>query len=90
MIVLTVFEITMGILIIFFSIFIVAIVLFQEGKEQSMGGIITGGGADSYLSKNKNRVIDSFLSRWTRFIAIVMFTLVILLNIAAYLHWFGL
>ncbi|MBO6126860.1 MAG: preprotein translocase subunit SecG [Clostridia bacterium] len=86
----TVFEITMGILIIIFSIVIVAIVLFQEGKEQSMGGIITGGGADSYLSKNKSRVIDAFLARWTRFIAIMMFALVILLNIAEYLHWFGL
>ena len=86
----TVFEITMGILIIVFSIVIVAIVLFQEGKEQSMGGIITGGGADSYLNKNKSRVIDAFLARWTRFIAIMMFALVILLNVAEYLHLFGL
>ena len=86
----TVFEITMGILIIIFSIVIVAIVLFQEGKEQSMGGVITTSSFDSYLSKNKSRVIDSFLARWTRFIAIMMFLLVILLNIAEYLHWFGL
>ena len=86
----SIFEIVMGILIILFSIAIVAVVLFQEGKEQSMGGVITGGGADSYLSKNKNRVIDAFLARWTRFIAIMMFGLVIFLNISEYFHWFGL
>jgi preprotein translocase subunit SecG len=84
------FEIIMGVVIILFSIAIVAVVLFQEGKEQSMGGIITGGGADSYLSKNKGRIIDAFLARWTRFIAIMMFVLVMFLNVAEYMHWFGL
>ena len=85
-----IFEIVVGIALILFSIAIVGVVLFQEGKEQSMGGIISGGSADSYLSKHKNRIIDAFLARWTRFIAFMMFGLVILLNVAENFHWFGL
>ena len=85
-----VFELIMGIVLILFCIAIVAVVLFQEGKEQSMGGIISGGSADSYLSKHKNRVIDAFLARWTRFIAFMMFALVTLMNVSEYFHWFGL
>ncbi len=86
----SIFEIIAGIVLIIFSIAIVAIVLFQEGKEQSMGGVITGGGTDSYLSKHKDRVIDAFLARWTRFIAIALFAFVILLNVAEDFHWFGI
>ena len=55
-----------------------------------MGGIITSSAADSYLSKHKGRIIDAFLARWTRFIAIMMFASVILLNMSGYFHWFGL
>lgn len=85
-----VFEIVMGVVLIALSVLIVAIVLFQEGKEQSMGGVITSSAADSYLSKHKGRIIDAFLARWTRFIAIMMFVSVILLNMSGYFHWFGL
>ena len=90
MVVLTLFEIVAGVVLIVFSIAIVAVVLFQEGKEQSMGGVVTGGGTDSYLSKHKNRIIDAFLVRWTRVIAIALFVIIILLNISENFHWFGI
>ncbi|MDR1240858.1 MAG: preprotein translocase subunit SecG [Oscillospiraceae bacterium] len=81
-------EIFLGSLLVIFSVAIVAVVLFQEGKQQTMGGVITGGGGETFLGKNKSRSIDAFLARWTTFIAVVMFLLVILVNIVAYFKWF--
>ena len=53
-----------------------------------MSGVITGGGGESYLNKHKNRVIDAFLVRWTRVIAIGLFVAVILMNVAEDFKWF--
>lgn len=76
-------EIVIGIILIIFSIFITAIVLMQEGHEQNVG-VITGG-ADTFLSKNQARSIDSFLARWTKIIAIGFFILVLAIN--AYMYF---
>ena len=46
-------------------------------------GVVTGG-ADTFLSKNKARSVDAFLARWTKFIAIGFFVLVIVTNIILY------
>lgn len=82
------FEIIAGTVIIVLSVAIISVVLFQEGKEQNMSGVITGGGGDSYLNKHKDRVIDAFLVRWTRVIAIGLFVAVILMNVAEDFKWF--
>lgn len=71
-------EIGLGIALILFSIFIVLVVLMQEGHQNGVG-VVTGI-SDSFYSKHKSRSIDAFLERWTRFIAIVMFLLVIATN----------
>lgn len=71
-------EIVLGIILIIFSIGITIIVLLQEGHQQNVG-VITGG-ADTFLSKNEARSVDSFLARWTKFIAIGFFVLVIIIN----------
>ncbi len=81
-------EIICGVAIIIFSILIVAIVLFQEGQQQNMGAL-TGGAGDTFLAKNKSRSIDSFLTRWTRFIAIMFFLLVIGVNAILFFKLFG-
>ena len=54
----------------------------QEGHQQSLGAIT--GGADTFLSKNKARSMDAFLARWTKFIAIGFFVLVLVINIIMY------
>lgn len=46
-------------------------------------GAITGA-ADTFLSKNKARSVDAFLSRRTKFIAIGFFVLVIVANAVMY------
>ena len=68
--------------IILFSVAIIVVVLLQEGHQQSLGAIT--GGADTFLSKNKARSMDAFLARWTKFIAIGFFVLVLVINIIMY------
>ncbi|MGN0478709.1 MAG: preprotein translocase subunit SecG [Hominenteromicrobium sp.] len=75
-------EIIFGIVLLLFSIAIIVVVLLQEGHQQNLGAIT--GGADTFLAKNKARSIDAFLSRWTKFIALGFFVLVIVINIIMY------
>lgn len=74
----TALQIIFGIILLVFSIGIILVVLLQEGHQQNLGAIT--GGADTFLSKNRARSIDAFLSRWTKFIAIGFFVLVIVIN----------
>lgn len=76
-------EIIFGIILMIFSVAITFIVLLQEGHQQNLGAIT--GGADTFLSKNKARSVDSFLARWTKVIAIGFFILVIVIN--AYMYF---
>ena len=68
-------EIIFGIVLLLFALAIIVVVLLQEGHQQSLGAIT--GGADTFLSKNKARSMDAFLARWTKFIAIGFFVLVL-------------
>ena len=54
-------QIIFGVILLLFSVGIVFVVLLQEGHQQNLGAIT--GGADTFLSKNKARSIDAFLSR---------------------------
>ena len=75
-------ETIFGIVLLLFSIAIIIVVLLQEGHQASLGSIT--GGADTFLSKNKARSVDAFLSRWTKFIALGFFVLVIVINVIMY------
>lgn len=81
-------EIIFGIILILFSVAIVAVVLFQEGHQQNLGAI-SGVNNDTFLSKNRARSIDAFLERWTKFIAIGFFLVVILINAIMFFNVFG-
>lgn len=71
-------EIFFGVVLLLFSIAVIVIILLQEGQQQNLGAIT--GGADTFLSKNKARSIDAFLSRWTKVIAVGFFVMVIAIN----------
>lgn len=73
-------EIITGILMLIFSIVIVAVVLFQQGRASGISGVIAGG-ADTFFDKNKARTIDTFLAKATKFFAIGFFVLTIVANI---------
>ena len=75
-------EIVFGIVLMLFAIAIIIVVLLQEGSQKNLG-VVTGG-AETFLSKNKARSVDAFLSRWTKVIAIGFFVLVIVTNILMY------
>ena len=74
----SVLQIIFGIILLLFSIAIIIVILLQEGHQKDLGTIT--GGADTFLSKNKARSVDSFLARWTKSIAIGFFVIVILIN----------
>ena len=75
-------EIILGILVIIVSLVIIAAVILQQGRRAGINGAISGG-ADTFLSKNKARTFDAFLSRWTKYVAILFFVLAIVANIIA-------
>lgn len=64
------------------AIALVIVVILQEGNSQGVG--VVSGGADTFFAKNKARSIDAFLSRWTKYFAIVFFVLVLAMNVIAY------
>ncbi len=78
----SVWEILLGIAIIIVSLFIIAVVLLQQGHRSGINGAISGG-ADTFLSKNKSRTLNATLARWTKYIAILFFVLALVANIIA-------
>ena len=77
-----VLEVIFGIILLLFSIAIIIVVLLQEGHQQNLGTIT--GGADTFLSKNKARSVDAMLARYTKYIAVGFFVVVIVINIVMY------
>ena len=50
-------------------------------------GVGGGSSSDTFLSKNKGRTIDAFLSRWTTIIALGFFAFVIVINAIIFSHY---
>ena len=57
---------------------IIVIVLFQSGKSAGLSGAI-GGGADSFLAKNKAKTLDAKLARATKWVGAVFLVLTFVL-----------
>lgn len=64
-----------GGVIILFSIIIIAVVLLQEGRQANLGAI--AGAAESFMDKGRARTLDAFLARWTKWLAVIFFVLVL-------------
>ena len=75
-------EIILGILILIVSIIVIAVVLLQQGHRSGVNGAISGA-ADTFLSKTKARTVDAKLARYTKFIALGFFVLILLANVIA-------
>ncbi len=74
-----VLEVIVGAIVLIFSLVIIFAVVLQQGRRTGIGAI--SGGADTFLSKNKARTVDAMLSRWTKYIAVLFFVLVIVANV---------
>ncbi len=70
-IVFTVIQVLLG-------LFLTTVVLLQEGKTAGINGAV-GGGADTFLSKNKAKTWDAKLARWTKWVAIAFVVLTLVL-----------
>ena len=62
------------------AIFLIAVVLLQEGKTSGLSGAIAGG-ADTFLSKNKAKSLDAKLARWTKWVAILWIVITLVLSL---------
>ncbi|MBQ3063556.1 MAG: preprotein translocase subunit SecG [Clostridia bacterium] len=69
-------EVILGIVMMVLALFIVVLVLMQQGKDKKLSGTIAGG-ADTYYSKGKKHSKDVILSRLTIATAIVFCLLVV-------------
>lgn len=72
-------KIILTIVFVLICIALHVIVLLQEGKSQGLGAI--GGMADSYWGKNKGRSMEGTLEKFTKFAAIAVLLLALVLNI---------
>lgn len=77
-----VWKIILGVSVIILSLFIIVVILLQQGHRAGITGAISGG-ADTFLSKNKARTFDATLARFTKYIAILFFVLAIVANFIA-------
>ena len=73
-------QLILSIILFLLSLFLVAVVLLQEGKTAGLSGAISGG-ADTFLSKNKATSWDSKLARWTKWVAIVFMVVCLVLSL---------
>jgi len=67
-------EVFLKILLIIFSLALIAVVLLQRGKSAGLSGAITGG-AEHLFGKQKARGLDLLLQRLTVFLAVGFFVL---------------
>ena len=72
-------KIALAILLLLVCIFLVGVVIFQEGNSQGLGAV--GGMADSYWGKNKGRSFEAKLQKITAVAAVLFIVLSLVLNI---------
>lgn len=71
-------QLTIGIILIVFAVFLVVAVLMQDGKSHNLSGAIAGG-AETFFGKSKAKDMNKWLSVATTIVAIV-FTLLVLVS----------
>lgn len=78
---LSVYELIGGCMLIVSGLFLIIVVLLQEGKENGLSGVIQSGSAESFLNVSGNRTKDAKLKKLTKFFAILFFFLVIVADL---------
>ena len=72
-------KIILTVVFVLICIALTIIVLLQEGKAQGLGSI--SGMADTYWGKNKGRSMEGNLDKFTKFAAVAVLALALILNI---------
>jgi preprotein translocase subunit SecG len=73
-----VLSLIIKIVLVAFSIFLIAVVLLQSGQKSGVPGAI-GGGAEAMFGKKKARGMDALLVRLTKVAAVGFMVLAVLL-----------
>ena len=73
-------DIVLIILEIIVSIALIAVVLFQSGKEAGLSGALSGN-SETYLSKNGKANMDKMLATATKWVALAWIVITLSLNI---------
>ena len=76
----TTLEIVLGIIIMVMSAAVVALVLFQSGKDKRLSGAIAGA-AETFFAKGKSQKRDKVLSTITTVMSFVLVILAVVLYI---------
>ena len=71
-------QIIMSIVYFIISLGLIAIVMLQSGKSAGLSGAI-GGGADTFLSKNKATSADARMAKMTKWVAIVFMVITLVM-----------
>ena len=72
-------RIILTIVFVILCIAMTVIVLMQEGKSAGLGAI--SGAAESYWGRNKGRSMEGTLEKFTKFAAVAVLLLALILNI---------
>ena len=72
-------KIILTVVFVLICIALTIIVLLQEGKAQGLASI--SGMADTYWGKNKGRSMEGNLEKFTKFAAVAVLALALILNI---------
>ena len=72
-------KLILSVLFILICIFLIVVILLQEGKSAGLGAI--SGMADSYCGKNKGRSMEGNLQKFTTIAVVLFMVLALLLNI---------
>ena len=70
-------ELTLGIILLVFAVFLVVAVLLQSSKEQGLG--VIGGAGESFLGKDRSSRLDKLLNKLTPIIAGVFAIIVLVM-----------
>ena len=73
-------KLALTILLLLVDLFLITVILLQEGKTAGINGSISGG-ADTFLSKNKAKSLDAKLARWTKWVAIAFVVLSVVVSL---------
>ena len=73
-------KIILTVLEVIASVALIAVVLFQSGKEAGLSGALSGNN-DTYMSKNGKGGLDKLLATATKWIALAWIILTMLLSI---------
>lgn len=72
-------RIVLTVIFVIDCVALAAVVLMQEGKQKGLGAI--SGMADTYWGRNKGRSMEGALEKFTKFAAIMVVVLAVVLNL---------